>query len=299
MNNMAKMSVPIKKAKIPTRKQSLWSDSLRRLMKNKAAAVSLVLILVVILACCFAEIISPYDYAKQDYSCRFSLPSLEHPMGTDNFGRDIFSRVLKGGQISLLISLCSVALSIIVGVILGATAAYFGSYYGGFIMRLMDILMGIPPLLLAVSISAALGSGTINTIIAVSASTLPTFVRTMYAAVLTEIDKEYVEAAHICGARSLRKILRHILPNALAPIIVAASLRIGNSIMTISSLSFIGLGVQPPTPEWGSIMSAGRQYIRDFWPLVTFPGIMIAIVVIGFNIFGDALRDALDPRLKK
>lgn len=280
------------------KRESLWRDVWRRLVGNKMSLVALILAAIIVLSAVFADLIIPYDYAAQDYKDRFAYPSWQHLCGTDNYGRDIFSRIIKGGQVSLGVSLCAVASAVVFGVLLGVTAGYFGGIYSTIVMRCMDILMGIPPLLLTVAISAALGSGMTNTVIAVAIGSIPTFVRTVYASTLQVQDKEYLEAATVCGAKSWRKMFKHILPNITAPIIVAATLRIGLGIMTISSLSFIGLGVQPPTPEWGSMMSAGRQYIRDFYPIIIFPGVAIALTVVVFNLLGDGLRDALDPRMK-
>lgn len=193
----------------------------------------------------------------------------------------------------------SVTISIACGVTLGVTAAYFGGSYETVIMRLLDGFMAIPSLLLAISISSALGNGQLQTAIAIAISNIPTFARVSRASVITVKETEYVEAARSIGARNGRIILKHILPNALSPIFVQATLSIVNAILTIAMLSFIGLGIEPPTPEWGSMLSLGRAYIRDFWPIVTFPGVMIMVTVISFNMLGDGLRDALDPRLKQ
>ncbi len=282
-----------------TKKRSQWGDILKRLRRNKLAMISLFVIIFVILVAVFAEYIAPYDYAKQDYSNRFAYPSLQHPMGTDDYGRDILSRVIKGGQVSLVVSISAIALAMVIGSILGATAAYFSGRYDSIVMRVMDVIMAIPGFLLAVSISAALGSGIQNSIIAIGVGSIPQFARIMHSAVLTVKGQEFVEAATACGATNSRIIFRHIMPNTLSSIIVNASLRIANAILIISSLSFIGLGVQPPTPEWGSMLAAGREFIRDFYPIVTFPGLAIMITLIAFNLLGDGLRDAMDPRLKR
>lgn len=280
------------------RKTSLWRYTWRRLCRNKMAVIAMFVIVLIILSAVFADHLTPYSYSKQDAKAAMQFPSWEHPFGTDNFGRDLLTRVLRGGRISLLVALFSTLLSAIVGTVLGATSAYFGGVYSTIIMRLMDILMSIPALLFAVLISSVLGSGIQNTIIACAVPGISQFCRIAYAQVLKESTNEYVAAATMCGSSSTRKIFRHLLPNALAPLIIQITLRLGNTIMMISGLSFIGLGIQPPTPEWGSIISSGREYIRTFWPLVTFPGIMIALTVISFNLFGDGLRDALDPRQK-
>ena len=281
------------------KKQSQWKDVWKRLRRNKLAMIGMIIVIVMLLSAIFADVLAPYDYAKQNYKARFEMPSWQHLFGTDDFGRDIFSRVLKGGQISLGVAIVSVSMALVVGGLLGSTAAYYGGVYGAVIMRCMDIIMAMPSFLLAMAIAAALGTGMVNTCIAIAIGTVPTFTRILYASVLSIKGQEFVESATACGANDFRIIFRHVIPNVLAPIIVNASLRIGVAIMTISGLSFIGLGVQPPTPEWGSIMSAGRQYIRDFWPIVILPGIAIALTMIGFNLFGDGLRDALDPKLKQ
>ena len=280
------------------KKSTLWTYTWRRLCRNKLAVIAMILIVLIVLSAVFADYLTPYSYTKQNAKEKMLYPSWKHPFGTDNFGRDLLTRVLKGGQVSLLVALLSTLIAAGVGTILGATSAYFGGVYATLVMRLMDIIMSIPSLLFAVLISAVLGPGVTNTIIACAVPGITQFCRIAYAQVLKESNNEYVAAATICGAKPLRKIFRHLLPNALAPLIIQISLRLGTSIMMISALSFIGLGVQPPTPEWGSIISGARQYIRSFWPIVTFPGIMIALTVISFNIFGDGLRDALDPRQK-
>lgn len=282
-----------------SQKHSRVMEVMRRLAKNKMAMVGLVLVLVIVFTAIFANFIAPYDPYDQNLREKLQFPSAEHLLGTDNFGRDLFSRIIYGARTSLLVALLSVAISMVIGIALGATAGYFGGVYEGFIMRLMDILMAIPGLLLAVSISAALGSGIFNTALAVAVSGIPSYARIVRANVLTIRDQEFVEAAKATGSSSTRIIFTQILPNILAPIIVDTTLRIGANILQISGLSFIGLGVQPPTAEWGSIMTVGRDYIRDFYPIVTFPGVAIMLTLFGFNLLGDGLRDALDPKLKQ
>lgn len=280
------------------KKQSQWREVWKRLRRNKLAMVALAVVIILIIVTVFADFIAPYDYAKQDLSNKFQFPSLAHPLGTDNFGRDILSRIIHGGRVSLLVAVMAVGIALVSGCFLGATAGYFGGKYESFVMRCMDIVMAIPGFLLAVSISAALGTGIQNTALAIAVGAVPSYARIMRATVLTIKDQEYIEAARATGASNMRILFRHIVPNTLSPIIVESTLRIGACILQISSLSFIGLGVQPPTPEWGSIMAAGREFIRDFWPIVTFPGVAIMITLFGFNLLGDGLRDALDPRLK-
>lgn len=287
-----------KETATPLRKRGQWHDVWRRLCRNKLAVISMVVLAVIILMSVFAPLIAPYDYAKQDYSNTFAPLSAQHIMGTDNYGRDIFSRLIWGGRISLLVSIISVAMAMVVGCLLGATAAYFGGLYDSIVMRLLDIVMAIPQFLLAVCINAALGSGIFNTALAIAVGGVPTYARLMRATVLTITDQEYVEAARAIGNRSMRIIVRHIIPNTLSPIIVDSTLRIGYSILSIAGLSFIGLGIQPPTPEWGSILNTGKEYIRDYSPIVVFPGLAIMVTLFSFNLLGDGLRDAMDPRLK-
>lgn len=271
----------------------------KRLRRSKTAMLGLVIITLLVLMAVFAPWIAPYDYAAQDFSARFQYPSLAHIMGTDDFGRDIFSRVIYGTRVSLFVALVSVVISFLVGVFLGASSAFYGGLYETVVMRVLDVFMAIPSLLCAISVSAALGTGLIQTAIAIAIASVPAFARVTRASVITVKETEYIEAARSIGASNARILLRHILPNSLAPIFVQTTLSIVNAILTISMLSFIGLGIQPPTPEWGSMLSMGREYIRDFWPVVTFPGVMIMITLISFNMLGDGLRDALDPRLKQ
>ena len=280
------------------KKRSQFWDIWRRLRRNKLAMLGLIIVLVLVLSAIFANFIAPYDYAQQDLTNMKAWPSREHLLGTDDYGRDILSRIIYGGRVSLLVAILSIVFGLIVGGILGISAGYFGGIYDGTVMRIMDIVMASPGFLLAVCISAALGSGVLNTAIAIGIGCVPGYARLLRALVLSIREQEYVEAARATGASDLRIMFRQIVPNILSPVIVESTLRIGGCILMISSLSFIGLGVQPPTPEWGSMLSAGRALIRSFWPIVTFPGLAIMLTLFGFNLFGDGLRDALDPKLK-
>lgn len=282
-----------------TKRRSQWRDVWRRLSRNPVAMISLAIVLLLIIMALFADSIAPYDYAAQNPDCKFSYPSSEHWLGTDTYGRDLLSRIIYGGRISLLVAVTAVVMSLVVGGLLGATAGYFGGAYGSVVMRIMDIFMGIPSFLMAICVSAALGTGVFNTSVAIAISGVPAFARLMRASVLTLKSSEFIEAAVSLGNSDMRIIGKHILPNVLSPIIVQSTLSIGTFIMAISGLSFVGLGVQAPIPEWGSIMSAGRTYIRDFYPIVTFPGIAILITLFAFNLLGDGLRDAMDPKLRK
>lgn len=281
------------------RKNSQLRDVLRRLFKNKGAIVGLCILIIFVLMCVFADVISPYDYAEQDLTNAFCMPNAEHPFGTDNYGRDTFTRVLYGGRISLLISVIAVSFSVVIGPIIGAIAGYFGGRTDNVIMRILDIFMAIPGMLLAITVSVALGTGTVNTAIAISIGTIPNMARIIRAQVLTVRTAEFVEAARAAGANEIWIIAKHIIPNSLAPLIVQASLSIGSAVLMISSLSFLGCGIQPPTPEWGSMLSAGRAYIRTYWPMVIFPGLAIMLTMLSFNLLGDGLRDAMDPKLKR
>lgn len=261
--------------------------------------ISLGFIILLFLAVIFADYITPYDYAGIDLRNAMQYPSWEHIMGTDQYGRDLFTRVLYGGRVSLLVALLSTAISIVVGSVIGSTAGYFGGWYDTVVMRIMDVFMAIPGLLMAITVAAALGTGMINTAIAISISNIPSLSRIMRSSVLLLREQEYVEAAEAFGSSNARIIRKHIVPNTLAPIIVQATLSIGSAILNIAGLSFIGLGIAPPTPEWGSILSNSMDQIMTFWPVIVFPGLMIALTMLAFNLLGDGLRDAMDPRLKQ
>lgn len=281
------------------RKRGQWWDVWGRLRRNKVAMVSIALLLLIILAAIFSELITPYGYMERDLTNTFALPSLEHLFGTDNLGRDIFSRVLVGGRISLLVAFGSVLLSAAAGSLLGAAAGYYGGRVEFGIMKLTDIMMAIPAFLLAVTVSAAMGTGLMNTVVAVGLTNIPRFVRLMRAETLSVKGNEFILASRASGGSDLYIILKHIFPNALSSTIVNVTLGVGTAILQISGLSFVGLGVRPPTPEWGSMLASGRTYMRDFWPMVTFPGIAIVVTLMLFNLAGDGLRDAMDPRLKR
>ena len=267
--------------------------------KNHYLRVGLVMTALITLLAVVGAFWTPYEPTAIAGGAKFAAPSLGHLFGTDNFGRDLLSRLIYGGRISLLVSFFSVALSVGIAVILGVTVGYFGGMYDNIVMRILDIFMAIPGMMLAISISAALGPGLINTGIAISIGGIPPFARQLRASVMLVREEEFVEASHAFGASHWRIMFKHILPNTLAPIIVQISLRLGENILSIAGLSFIGLGVMPPTPEWGNILSSGREFISVYWPLITFPGILIGLTMLAFNLLGDGLRDAMDPRLKQ
>lgn len=281
------------------KKSSQWRDVWRRLRKNRMAMFGLCVLVLLVFLAIFADVVAPYGYDEQNYSQMLELPSWQHIMGTDNYGRDIFSRIVYGTRISLLIGFISLAISTVVGSILGACAGYFGGTSDTIIMRGSDILMAIPRTVLAIAIATTLGPGLVNAMIAVAIGTIPSFTRVVRASTLTVKDQEYVEAARAIGASNFHIIKKYIFPNVLAPIIVQATLGVGTAILLAASLSFLGIGISPPTPEWGSMLSAARSYMRDYWHMVLFPGLAIMITVLALNLFGDGLRDALDPKLKK
>ncbi len=280
------------------RRNSQFWVTLGRLKRNRMAMVGLVIILVMIVLALLAPYISPYSYEAADFKHRFATPSAEHWFGTDELGRDIFSRLLYGGRYSLRIGLISVAISAIGGILFGALAGYYGGAVDNLIMRLLDVLQAMPGIVLAIAISAALGPGLTNSVIALSISSIPNYARMTRASILNVRKMEYLEAATSINCRSSRIIWKHVLPNALSPLIVQATMGIAGAIMGAAMLSFIGLGVQPPMPEWGAMLSAGRNYLRDYPHLCIFPGIMIMLAVLSLNMLGDGLRDALDPKLK-
>lgn len=281
------------------KRQSEFVIVTRRLAKNSSAVIGFVLALMLVLMAIFAPLIAPYAYDKQDLLNSRAAPSGEHLFGTDELGRDVFSRIVWGSRFSLSIGFLAVLFSSSVGMLLGAIAGFFGKVVDDIIMRLMDVIQSIPGILLAIAISVVLGPGIFNTLLALGFGGITMACRLTRAAVLRVRNEEYLEAAISINASTARIILRHVLPNSFAPVLVSATMMIGGIIMAAAMLSFIGLGVQPPTPEWGSMIAGGRSLIRTCPWMVTFPGIFIMLTVLAFNMFGDGLRDALDPKLKK
>ena len=279
-------------------KESMFFMTWKRLAKNKLAVAGLIVLIITALLAVFAPIAAPYGYEEQDLFNTLAGPSREHWLGTDNLGRDMLSRLIYGGRNSLTLGLISVALAAALGVILGAVSGYYGGKVDMVIMRLLDVLQAVPAILLAIAISATLGPGYMNCILALTISQIPGFTRMTRASCLNVQGMEYVEAARSINARERRIIFKHVLPNAISPIIVQATMSVATAILTSASLSFIGLGVQPPQAEWGAMLSAGRSYIRSNPHVIIYPGITIMIVVLSLNLLGDGLRDALDPRLK-
>ncbi|MBD3109994.1 ABC transporter permease subunit [Bacillus sp. AGMB 02131] len=281
------------------KKMNSFLEFYKKLSKNKAALAGAFIIIVFILLAILAPMIAPYDPTKMSPADKLQGPSAEHWLGTDDKGRDILSRLLFGARISLTVGILSTLLGAAVGIGLGLVSGYYGRWIDSLIMRICDILLAFPGILLALAIVAILGASTTNVIIAVAFFAVPTFARIVRGSVLSVKKLEYIDAIRALGANDFRIIFRHILPNILSPIIVQATLYIASAIITASALSFLGMGTKPPTPEWGTMLSDGRSYIRQAPHITFFPGMVIFLVVIGFNLFGDGLRDALDPKTKK
>ncbi len=288
------------------KQRTLAAETWRRFKKNKLALTGMiVLITLVLIALCTIVIDLVTDNAiyntyviKQNLRLRLQGPSKAHIFGLDEFGRDILMRMIWAVRYSLFMGTIAIAISTVVGVILGSIAGYYGKVTDNVIMRFMDVLLAIPSMLLATAIVAALGTSLTNVLMAIAISYVPTFARTVRASVLTIKDQEFIEAARAMGAGDLRIIFKYILPNCMAPLIVQATLGVAGAILSIAGLSFLGLGIQPPTPEWGSMLSSARSYIREGWHITVIPGLGIMITILALNVMGDGLRDALDPRLK-
>lgn len=283
------------------KKRSQLVEIWQRLRRNRMAMLGLVILILLALMAIFADVIADYDtmVIHQELSNRLKGPSAEHWFGTDEFGRDIFARIVHGSRVSLVVGLISVSVSLLLGGTFGALAGYYGGRVDMIIMRFMDILLAVPSTLLAITIVAALGTNLVNVMIAIGISGIPSYARIVRAAVMGVKDQEYVESARAIGASNITIIVREIIPNCLAPIIVQSTLSVASAILSTAALSFLGLGVQPPSPEWGAMLSGGRNYLRDALHLTLFPGLAIVITILSLNLLGDGLRDALDPRLKQ
>ena len=281
------------------RKQSSFKQFLKRLAKNKLAMTGGIIFLVICLLAIFAPVIAPYHYETVDPANQFLRPSLQHLFGTDQYGRDIFSRMIWGGRWSLTLGLASTLLSTFLGIIVGSIAGYFGGWVDNVIMRIIDILQCIPAILLVICIAAVLGKGTVNTVIAMAFGAIWGTARMLRGQILTVRGQEYVEAARATNNPKLRIILKHVLPNSIQPTVISACMGVGGTIGMISSLSFLGLGIQPPYPEWGAMLNDGRTQMRYYPNMLIAPIIMIALTVLSVSLFGDGLRDAMDPRLNE
>lgn len=281
------------------RQNSNLSLALVRLRRNKLALLGIVVLCMLVFTAIFAEQIAPYDYAAQDLMESFEPPSRAHWFGTDEFGRDILSRVIYGGRISLQVGIVAVALALFAGGAMGAAAGYYGGKIDEAIMRVMDVLISVPRILLSIAIAAVLGPGMLNLMIAIAVASTPSFARIIRGAVLSIIGNEYIEAARCMGATDTWIIVRHILPNCSGSVIVQTTLNVATAILAASSLSFLGLGIQPPYPEWGAMLSAARGYLRDDAYMTIFPGLAIMVTIMSLNFLGDGLRDAFDPKQKR
>ncbi len=271
----------------------------RRYRKSKTAMIGLVLLVFVVFIALFADIICPYESAiEQNISERFTSPCASHIFGTDEMGRDLFARVVHGSRYSLFIGVSTSFLSLLIGGMLGAVAAFYGKTVDNVIMRLTDVIMTVPPILLSLAVVAALGANMRNLMIAITISCVPSMVRMVRSVVISLVDNEYVEAARSYGASDMRIILKYIIPNSLGPIIVTMTMNVAGMILSAAGLSFLGMGVQPPSPEWGALLSDAEQYMFSAPWLLYFPGIFIIIAALSFSLAGDGIRDALDPKLK-
>ena len=289
------MKVDSTEKKKLSRSAEVW----RRYRKSPTAMIGLAIISVIILGAIFADIIVPYDYGiKQVIPDRLQGPSLKHLFGTDDLGRDLFSRVIHGSRSSLALGILTTAVATLIGGFLGGICAYYGNRVDNIIMRLLDVITSIPSTLLSLSIVAALGPGIRNLVIAITVSRVPTVARVIRSAVLNIVNQEYIEAAKAGGTRNLRIMLRHVYPNAMSPIIVQCTMSISQLILQAAGLSFLGMGMQPPAPEWGALLNSARDFMRTAPHLMLFPGIAIVLAALAFNLVGDGLRDAFDPRLK-
>ncbi|HOK02054.1 MAG TPA: ABC transporter permease [Spirochaetota bacterium] len=288
-----------KSENVANNSESIWYENWQLLKKNKSAMFGLYIIIFFVLIAIFAPVVAPFDPYAQNIDIR-KLPFFSWPyiLGTDDFGRDILSRIIYGARISLVIGFISVSISLIFGSFIGLISGFYGGLIDKISMRIIDIMLAFPYILLTIVIVALLGPTLLNAMIAIGIARLPQYARIMRASVLAEKAAEYVEAEKSLGVGNVELMFRSILPNCLAPIIVQATLGVGSAIIESAALSFLGLGAQPPTPEWGLMIASAREFVSSAWWIVTFPGIAILFVVLGFNLLGDGIRDVLDPRLK-
>ncbi len=278
--------------------RSHWAIGFARLRRNRGAVVGALIVAAFVLASAVAPWLTTHDPTQTQFEQRFAAPSSRHKLGTDSFGRDLYSRVLYGGRLSLSVGLIAIAISDIIGIPLGLISGYRGGRFDNVVMRLVDLWLAFPGLLVAIAIVAILGPGLQNVMIAIGIGGIPGLVRLVRGTVLSVRGQEFVDAAKAVGGGDAHIIRTHIFPNVLAPIVVLTTLRLAGAILSGVGLSFLGLGAQPPTPEWGAIVAEGRAYLREAWWVSTLPGIAIFLTVMGFNLIGDGLRDAFDPRLR-
>lgn len=282
-----------------TKSYGLWSDAWRRLRKNSFAMAGAGILILIVFVAVAAPLLAPSDPILQDYDHLMEGPSWAHPFGTDNFGRDILSRIIYGAQISLRLGFLGTTVGVAIGALIGMAAGFYGGWVDSFLMRLLDIQLAFPGLLLAIVIITVLGVGESNVIIAIGVFSIPVFARVLRGSIISLREQDFIQAARAVGVSDGRLMLMHLLPNALAPIVVLTTLRLGTAILTAASLGFLGLGVRPPSPEWGTMLSEGRTYMQLAPHIAIFPGVAILITVIALNLLGDGLRDALDPKMKR
>lgn len=275
------------------------SKAFRQLKKNRLAIAGIIFILALFVIAALAPYIAPYNPYQTDFFRTLEGPSSQHLLGTDDLGRDVLSRIIHGARISITIGFISVAIGLAVGVPIGAISGYYGGKIDILVQRLVDIMMAFPGMLLAIIIVSVMGVGLVNAMIAVGIVSIPTYIRLVRGSVLSIKNNEFVEAAKALGVRESKIIFKHVLPHCLAPIIVQSSLQVGAAILWAAGLGFLGLGAQAPIPEWGAMLSQGRGYIRTAHHVTTYPGLAIMLTVLGFNLFGDGLRDALDPKMSR
>ena len=279
-------------------RSSLVKDAIQRLLRDKLAVAGMIIIGLFLVLALTAPVITPYDPIVQELLLRRQAPSAEHWLGLDDLGRDILSRIIYGSRFSLQVGVVSVSLAILVGAIIGAASGYLGGWVDTLVMRFMDIMLAFPALLLAIAIVTILGPGLLNMLYAIAIVSIPAYARIVRASVLTVKEQDYILAARCIGVPPLRLLFRDVFPNCLTPLIVQGTLGIGTAILDAAGLSFLGLGAQPPKPEWGAMLGQGRFSMFTAPHIVIFPGIAIMLTVLGFNLLGDGMRDALDPRLR-
>jgi peptide/nickel transport system permease protein len=277
----------------------MWKILFKRFLKNKLAITGAAIIMFLLIIAVFAPLIAPYDLARQEISHRLEAPSARHLLGTDELGRDVFSRIIFGTRISLMVGFVATGISLLIGVTLGLVSGFFGNRTDAIIMRIVDIFLCIPTFFLILMVIAFLKPSIWNVMIVIGLTSWPGLTRMIRGECLSIKEREYIQAAKVLGMSNLRIMFVHLLPNVIVPVIVSATLGIGGAILTESALSFLGLGVQPPSPSWGNILTSGKDYINIAWWLSLYPGLAILITVLAYNLLGESLRDVFDPRMNE